>query len=74
MTELRSQRQQRAYLVRSLQAAGSSWMEIAEVLRQRYRLNARVALRYAHGWSQRAADEWNQRWPDDLKTFKNFSY
>ncbi|MGH3996720.1 MAG: hypothetical protein ACRDTJ_04575, partial [Pseudonocardiaceae bacterium] len=37
--------------------------------------NARVAFRYAHGWSQRqAADAWNQRWPDELKTFKTFSY
>ncbi|MGH3873976.1 MAG: hypothetical protein ACRDSR_21150 [Pseudonocardiaceae bacterium] len=45
------------------------------MLRQRYRFNARVALRYAHGWSQRqAADEWNKRWPDELKTFKMFSY
>lgn len=27
------------------------------------------------GWSQRrAADEWNERWPADPKTFKNFSY
>ena len=50
-------------------------MEVAEVLRQSYRLNSRVALRYAHGWSQRqAADEWNKRWPDELKTFKMFSY
>jgi hypothetical protein len=37
--------------------------------------NAWVAFRYAHGWSQRrAADEWNKRWPDELKTFKNFSH
>lgn len=29
----------------------------------------------ARDWSQRdAADEWNKRWPDDPKTFKNFSY
>ncbi|MGH3897893.1 MAG: hypothetical protein ACRDTA_06465 [Pseudonocardiaceae bacterium] len=50
-------------------------MEVAEVLRQRYRINARVVLRYAHGWSQRqAADEWNRRWPDELKTFTAFSY
>jgi len=34
-----------------------------------------VALRLAHGWSQRqAADRWNERWPADPKTFKNFSY
>jgi hypothetical protein len=38
-------------------------------------VNMRVALRLAHGWSQRrAADEWNQRWPGNPKTFKNFSY
>src|SRR5918998_985565 len=55
--------------------AQRGWVEVAAVLRQRYRFNARVALRYAHGWSQReAADEWNKRWPDELKTFKMFSY
>ncbi len=49
-------------------------MEVAEGFRRRYRFNARVVLRYAHGWSQRqAADEWNRRWPDELKTFKSFS-
>jgi hypothetical protein len=75
MGELRSQKQQREQVVRSLRAQGKSWVEVAEALRQRYRFNARVALRYAHGWSQRqAADEWNKRWPDELKTFKMFSY
>ena len=75
MGELRSQKQQREQLVHSLRAEGKSWVEVAEALRQRYRFNARVALRYAHGWSQRqAADEWNKRWPDELKTFKMFSY
>ncbi|MCA1706211.1 MAG: hypothetical protein LC808_24270 [Actinobacteria bacterium] len=75
MSAARSQKQQREQLVGSLRASGASWVEVAAVLQQRYRLNARVALRYAHGWSQRrAADEWNQRWPDELKTFKNFSY
>lgn len=75
MAELRSRKQERDHLVRSLRTNGRSWVEIAEVLRQRYRVNVRVALRYAHGWSQRqAADEWNKRWPDELKTFKSFSY
>ncbi len=75
MPQPRSQKQQREQLVDSLRASGASWIEVAVVLQQRYRLNARVALRYAHGWSQRqAADEWNERWPDELKTFKSFSY
>lgn len=75
MGELRSQKQQREQLVRSLRTLGASWVEVAAVLRERYHINARVAFRYAHCWSQqRAADEWNQRWPDELKTFKNFSY
>ncbi|MGB6161095.1 MAG: hypothetical protein WCF33_23810 [Pseudonocardiaceae bacterium] len=74
MGELRSSKQRREQLVCSLRAQGKSWVEVAEALRQRYRFNARVALRYAHGWSQRqAADEWNRRWPDELKTFKSFS-
>ncbi len=75
MPELRSSKQRREQLVRSLRAEGRSWVEVAEVLRQRYRFNARVAFRYAHCWSRRqAADEWNRLWPDELKTFKNFSY
>jgi tetratricopeptide (TPR) repeat protein len=75
MGELRSQKQQREQLVRALRVAGKSWVDVAEALRQRYRFNARVAFRYAHGWSQhQAAHEWNQRWPDELKTFKSFSY
>jgi hypothetical protein len=60
--------------VRALRAAGKSWVDVAEALRQRYRFNARVAFRYAHEWSQhQAAHEWNQHWPDELKTFKSFS-
>jgi transcriptional regulator with XRE-family HTH domain len=75
MTELRSQKRERDQVARSLRAEGKSWVEVAEVLRQRYRHNPRVALRYAHGWSQRqVAEEWNRRWPDELKTFKTFSY
>ena len=61
--------------MRSLRSSGSSWVEVAEALRQSFRVNAWVAFRYAHSWSQRrAADEWNKRWPDELKTFKNFSH
>jgi hypothetical protein len=51
VSELRSPKQQREHLVRSLRAEGKSWVEVAEVLRQRYHINARVAFRYAHGWS-----------------------
>jgi hypothetical protein len=75
MGELRSQKHQREQLVGSLRAAGKSWVEVANALREQYRFNARMALRYAHGWSQsQAAEEWNKRWPDELKTFKVFSY
>ncbi|MEO7193463.1 MAG: hypothetical protein ABIZ05_01360 [Pseudonocardiaceae bacterium] len=75
MGEPRSHKQRREQLVHSLRTEGKSRVGVAEVLRRRYRFNARVALRYAHGWSQRqAADEWNRRWPDELKTFKSFSY
>ncbi len=75
MGELRSQKQEREQSVESLRAEGKSWVEVAEALRKQYRLNARAAMRYAHGWSQRqVADEWNKRWPDELKTFKMFSY
>jgi hypothetical protein len=54
-----SQRQQLVYLLRGW---GASWVDVATALQQRYRINARIALRYAHRWSQRrAADEWNRR-------------
>jgi hypothetical protein len=59
----------------NLRAEGKTWVEIATEFRSAYGVNARVALRLAHGWSQReSADRWNERWPTDLKTFKNFSY
>lgn len=57
-----------------LRAAGKTWPEAAAAVRRRYRVNARVAPRLARGLSQRqVAELWNQRWPDDPKTFKNIS-
>ena len=71
----RSLRQEQAWLAANLRAEGRTWVEIATIFRSKYRVNARVAFRLARTWSQRqAADEWNRRWPDDPKTFKNFSY
>jgi len=72
---VRSKKQERAELVSSLCSSGSSWVDVAEALRECYHINPRLAFRSAHGWSQeRAADEWNTRWPDELKSFKNFSH
>jgi hypothetical protein len=71
----RSLRQAQLALAGQLRAQGRSWAEIAAEFRAVYRVNGRVALRQAHGWSQpQAAARWTARWPDDPKTFKNFSY
>lgn len=72
---VRSQKQAQRRRADELRAAGKTWGEVADAFREEYGVNARVALRLAHGWSQGdAADRWNERWPDDLKTFKNISY
>jgi hypothetical protein len=71
----RSLRQAQSLLAGQLRAQGYTWAQVAAEFRTAYRVNARVALRQAHGWSQpQAAARWTARWPDDPKTFKNFSY
>lgn len=70
-----TRRREQLSLAQSLRSQGRTWSEIAEVLCGQYAINARVAMRMAHGWGQAdAAAQWNRRWPDDPKTFKNFSY
>ncbi|MBT3163075.1 helix-turn-helix transcriptional regulator [Streptomyces sp. Vc74B-19] len=70
----RSRRQEQVQFATELRAAGRTWPEAAAAVRHRYRVNARVAPRLARGLSQRqVAELWNQRWPDDPKTFKNIS-
>jgi transcriptional regulator with XRE-family HTH domain len=72
---IRSHKQAQAQHAAELRAAGQTWAEVAAAFQREYQVNARVAVRLAHGWSQGdVADRWNTRWPDDLKTFKNISY
>lgn len=71
----RSLRQQQRDLASQMRERQCTWVQIAHDFRDRFGVNMRVALRVARDWSQRdAADRWNQRWPADPKTFKNFSY
>jgi hypothetical protein len=68
-------RRERAEVAQALRAQGETWVRIAELFRLRYKVNARVAYRYAHSWSQgQVARLWCERWPDDFKTSKNISY
>ena len=74
-TRVRSLKEAQHRHARELRQAGMTWVEVASAFQTHYKVNARVAYRLARGWSQRdAADRWNERWPDDPKTFKNFSY
>jgi len=62
-------------VVYELQQTGNLPHQIAPVLAERFGYPALPAMRLAHGWSQGdAAQAWNDRWPNELKTFKNFSY
>ncbi|WP_432890139.1 hypothetical protein ACQPYH_12155 [Kribbella sp. CA-245084] len=68
-------RQERRQLAAEFRSSHRTWVEIALAFADRYGVNLRVAFRMAHDWSQReAADRWNNLWPADPKTFKNFSY
>jgi predicted DNA-binding ribbon-helix-helix protein len=70
-----SRRRERRQWSAELRAQGCTWVEVAQAFTERYRINPRVAFRLVRGWSQRdAASQWNTSWPDDPKTFKNFSY
>ena len=70
-----ARRREQLALGAELRAHGVGWAGIAAMLRDRYGLNARVAMRLAHGWGQAdAAEAWNRRWPHEPRTFKNFSY
>ncbi|MEY9859595.1 transcriptional regulator with XRE-family HTH domain [Catenulispora sp. GAS73] len=71
----RSLKQIQAQLSEQLRATDHSWADIGREFQRRFHVNARVALRQARGWTQpEAAERWNRRWPEDPKTFKNFSY
>lgn len=69
-----SVRAEQRSLVADMRGRGASWSEISRAIRERYGVNARVAMRAAHGWSQDdVAKRWTVRWPDDPKTYKNVS-
>jgi hypothetical protein len=70
-----ARRQEQLTLARELRGQGKPAQAVSALLREQYGVNARVAMRLAHGWGQAdVAAAWNRRWPDEPKTFKNISY
>lgn len=62
-------------LVAEMRLDGATLVKIADEVSRQFKVNRLVAMRLAHGWSQRdAAEEWCRRWPKQPKTSKNFSY
>lgn len=68
-------RDQQWRLARTLREEGRTWVDIAERLRHQWpNLNARAAIRIAHGWTQDdAANEWNRLFDPPVKTYKDIS-
>ena len=60
----RSRRAEVAALREDLRAKGATVRQMAHVIRARFKVNSRIAYRYAHGLTQQqVADRWNDRWP-----------
>lgn len=75
----RSRRAAVATMSAELRNQGWSWGRIATRIQGEHRVNARVAMRLAHGLSQQgAADRWNERFPcrdgESPMTAKKLSY
>jgi hypothetical protein len=66
-------RYEQRQLATTLRASGRTWVDIATTLRAKWpELNARAAMRVAHGWNQSdAAKAWNELWPDRPKSDKD---
>jgi hypothetical protein len=59
----RSRRERLAALSGQLRAEGMTWSHIGALIRGQERVNARVAMRMAHGWTQaHTARLWNEQW------------
>jgi hypothetical protein len=75
----RSRRARLSALSDQLRETGQSWGQIAAVIGEQEHVNARVAMRLAHGYTQaQVARMWNERWPTDAAnpglSDKNVSY